>query len=271
MTPWLRWLSRHGGLAPVSSPAAGRRPSERGGRLGHPAPQPQRSLTGGTASSQRAAGLGRGDWAEPGAPPPPPAGLGAAGGGGARAPAALVPPGCPHIVCRRRGAPVWGGRGDSQGGVPRRLSDIPEEENPPGSSLSGSCASTAMLLDGQGELLDAGLYPCLWAWPRLPAAIYGRGWEALSPLCSMLSSPSSVSLSLQPSQWPPPSRMPSSLLYRGCRSGQSTQYKENPIDSSYPAKARCWWAPWIHNKRQLSPHTSELTGTAGNISPADYP
>lgn len=45
--------------------------------------------------------------------------------------------------------------------MPRRLSDIPEEENPPGFSLPGSCASTAMLLDGQGELLDAGLYPCL--------------------------------------------------------------------------------------------------------------
>lgn len=54
---------------PVSSPAAGRRPSARGGRLGHPAPQPQRSLTGGTARSQRAAGPGRPRWAGPAAAP----------------------------------------------------------------------------------------------------------------------------------------------------------------------------------------------------------
>lgn len=58
-----------GRARPGSSPAAGRRPSERGGRLGHPAPQPQRSLTGGTAGSQRAAGPGRRDWAGPAAAP----------------------------------------------------------------------------------------------------------------------------------------------------------------------------------------------------------
>lgn len=58
-----------GRARPVSSPAAGRRPSERGGRLGHPAPQPQRSLTGGAAGSQRAAGPGGGDWAGPAAAP----------------------------------------------------------------------------------------------------------------------------------------------------------------------------------------------------------
>lgn len=58
-----------GRARPVSSPAAGRRPSARGGRLGHPAPQPQRSLTGGTARSQRAAGPSRPHWAGPAAAP----------------------------------------------------------------------------------------------------------------------------------------------------------------------------------------------------------
>lgn len=131
MTPWLRWLSRHGGLAPVSSPAAGRRPSERGGRLGHPAPQPQRSLTGGTAGSQRAAGPGRGDWAEPGAPPPPPAGLGAAGGGGARAPAALVPPGCPRLAAGDGEPRCEGGEGTARAGCSGGFRMSPRRRTPP--------------------------------------------------------------------------------------------------------------------------------------------
>lgn len=176
MTPWLRWLSRHGGLALVSSPAAGRRPSERGGRLGHPAPQPQRSLTGGTAGSQRAAGLGRGDWAEPGAPPPPPAGLGAAGGG-ARAPAALVPPGCPRFAAGD-GEP-WCEGGERQPGRGARAAfGRPRGEEHPRSSLSGSCASTEVQRGAPGLQVvpqPLSLTPSsapfrndLWLWVRSP-------------------------------------------------------------------------------------------------------